>query len=204
MLTFVQRTCWVALLASVGCSFEGSEGQPGEPRDEDFIEEEEEEGTLPPPVEIPVPIPGAPPACDGFTEVGDSYYLVSTATFDWAGARDHCATYPGAYLATFEAAATSAELAAALTLPPTAWTAVEQKVGRRTRVYEGWGNTLLDKRTALPPSFPWANNEPNDGNGWYIEDNAENVAVVRADGKFDDNNRFRLHPALCECVPAPE
>jgi hypothetical protein len=201
MLTFVQRTLGVALLMVSACAFEGAEGEPEAPPGPQ--DELVEEGPLPDPVTAPIPIPGAT-ACGGFAQVGGSHYLISATPFDWDGALAYCATLPGAYLATFEMASTSGELVAAMPLAGPVWTAVEQKVGRRTGVRDGWGNLLLDKRSKLPDAFPWLQGEPNDGNGWYIEDRHENVAILRPDGKFDDNNRARTYPALCECVPSVE
>jgi hypothetical protein len=199
MLTFVQWSGFAAALALAGCAFEGGVGSE-EPAEE-------------PPVETPrtpEPAPGdgpvPPPAvvCEGFTEVGASYYLVTDDAISWNDSVARCGTYPGGYLATFETATEATELIAGLPLPSSVWTGVEQRVQGNTRVAEGWANRRGSARTALPGGFPWKTGEPNDGNGFYFEDNDENMAKLNPDGKFDDTNANQLNRALCECAPPVE
>jgi hypothetical protein len=203
-MTSPTRRSWIAaVLVSVtgltGCAFEGASGSPA--------------GDAPGPV-TPMPdagsgsgrddAPGGGNAleCDDFIEIGGSRYIVIPATLDWAAAEARCKQIEGAHLATFESAEEVTAVVTGIPVGVDVWTGVTQMptffgFGGQT---SGWANLHADgTRTALPAGFPWRQSEPNDGNGAYFEDNAQNHADLGADARFDDSNRFDTKQVLCEC-----
>lgn len=179
------------------CGFEGEEGVPADDSDR---------------TGDPGPEPGpgtggggggggSNVVCPGFTKIGASYYYRGTTSETWQQAQTECGQLVSgkSRLATFETAAEPTAVAAALQSTGSLWTGVVQKTKFGDGVRDSWVNLVAG--ASLPSGFPWARDEPNDGNGFYFEDGDEDYAVLLADGKLDDAAPSRPSPALCECTP---
>lgn len=187
-------------MALVGCAFDGAQGSKAPP-------DEEPGPTMPRPDAGPGP--DAPDGggnttleCEDFIEIEESRYLIIPVALSWQDADARCKQIEDAHLATFESAEEVARVVTGIPVGVDVWTGVTQNpgffgLGGQT---SGWANLQRNgDRVALPSGFPWRSGEPNDGNGAYFEDNAQNHADLGADGKFDDSNRSDTKQALCEC-----
>lgn len=202
-MTRSTRWSWIAAVVVggaglTGCAFDGARGEVA-------------------PAEEPAPPPPMPDAgsgggdapggdnaleCEDFIEIEGSRYIVIPEALSWASADARCKQIEGASLATFESPEEVTAVVAGIPVGVDVWTGVTQMptfggFGGQT---SGWANVARDgTRRQLPGGFPWRDGEPNDGNGAYFEDNAQNHADLGADARFDDSNRFDTKQVLCEC-----
>jgi hypothetical protein len=198
------RRSWIAavlvgVMGPAGCAFDGAQGSSA------------------PPEEDPLPTTPRPDAgnggdapgggnttleCEDFIEIEGSRYIIIPQALSWPDADARCKQIEGAHLATFESAEEVTAVVTGIPVGVDVWTGVTQApgffgFGGQT---SGWANLQRNgDRVALPSGFPWRSGEPNDGNGAYFEDNAQNHADLGADAKFDDSNRSDTKQVLCEC-----
>ncbi len=189
---------WLAgLLAVTACSFSGAAGGPsGEP---------EADAAQPDamPADGPEVLPDAPPTtltCADFKEIEGARYRLFPEVVDKASATARCNSISGAHLVTFETLEEITKVVEDYPIEVKVWTAIKQDPRFGSGPGDRWANQVGATRTDLPANFPWKSGEPNDGNGFYFEDNAENEGALDRDGKFDDvhhsNNKYQT---LCEC-----
>jgi hypothetical protein len=172
----------IALLA--GCSFSGAAGTPED---------------LPPDAgEIDAGVV-APDVCAAFKAIGTGRYLLSEAAMTWDQANTFCRGMPSTQLVSFETLEEIPAVVGGMPVTVEVWTGVIQKKPAGG-IALNWINSLAS--TPVPTKFPWDVGEPNDGGGWFPEENGEeDVAELRANGRFNDERRGNLNRALCECQP---
>lgn len=176
-----------------GCSFDGSAGRTLDP-----------ESDAAPDSSVSVDGgPSAPPVtCEGFKQIGTSYYKLFPELFTWEQALARCAALPGAHLATFETIEEPAAVVVGLPVNAPTWTGVEQRVNLGSSgVGEDWYNRVGTIRLPIPLAFPWRPGEPNDLGP--PENDQEDFGELYAPGVFDDAPGNRPSRALCECVISP-
>lgn len=154
------------------------------------------------PADGPEVIPDAPPTsmtCADFQEIEGARYHLFPEQVNKGSAIARCNSISGAHLATFESLTEITNVIEDYPITVRVWTGIKQAPQFGSGVRDRWANQIGTARTDLPANFPWKAGEPNDGNGFYYEDSAENECILEPDGKFDDAHHSRLAQALCEC-----